>query len=130
MRRIYEREVLDHYYACLLENGVSGRAYTFEQCWRDYRFQLWRPLISLLALAPSFARQHRSKTGMFSPTPTAAERALLQMYEQVESPPVESRATLVTSRPARRAGFQPEAGGGADRPRVGDSTEKEGIHRC
>ncbi len=86
VRRSYEAEVLQHYYAKLLEYGLSPRDYSWAQCWRDYRFQLWRPLISLLALAPSFAKQHRARTGMFAPSPTDNDAKLLRMYTEAFNP--------------------------------------------
>ena len=31
-------------------NGVTG--YSWERCWYDYQINLWRPLISVCAVAP------------------------------------------------------------------------------
>ena len=89
-----------------MENGVDEGTYPFEQCWRDYRFQLWRPLIALLTMAPSLARQHRTKTGMFSPTPTETDRALRKMYEEAFNPRLVAALTDAQSSRAALKGLR------------------------
>ena len=72
-----------HYHKCLVEYGVTG--YSWEQCWRDFEFQLFRPFFALLTIAPSFARQRRARTGMFSPNPTEGDRKLYAMYKEINT---------------------------------------------
>jgi hypothetical protein len=61
---------------------VQVSDYSFEQCWRDYRFNLWRPFINLCAIVPSFAKQKKRQTGMFAPSPTPTDKKLFDMYER------------------------------------------------
>jgi len=80
VRRKLEKELLTLYHSKLIEGGVKD--YSFEQCWRDYRFNLWRPFINLLTIVPSFAKQKKTRTGMFSPNPTKADKQMFDMYER------------------------------------------------
>ena len=57
VRRKLDRQLVEHYHRKLLERGVTG--YSFEQAWHDYRFNLWRPFINLMAILPSFTKQKR-----------------------------------------------------------------------
>ena len=66
----------------LIEGGVDPDDYPFERCFADYRFQLWRPFVALLTLAPGFARQKRLGEGMFASSPSEADRRLLAMYKE------------------------------------------------
>ena len=70
-----------HYHECLEANGVTG--YSLERCWRDYKLNLWRPLISVCAIAPSIEAAHRNGTGLFAQTPTKGDRQLRQMYDKL-----------------------------------------------
>ena len=60
VRRAHERSLVSYYHKCLLEFGVPD--YPEAQCWRDFEFQLFRPFLSLLTIAPSFARQVSAKS--------------------------------------------------------------------
>jgi len=82
-RRMHELELLQHYHRCLISFGVTD--YSFEQCWRDYQFQLFRPFLSLLVLLPGFARQRRRRKGMFAASPSEGDSKLLAMYEAINS---------------------------------------------
>ncbi|MDX1614891.1 MAG: phosphotransferase [Candidatus Promineifilaceae bacterium] len=55
-RRQGERALLQAYHATLVEQSV--RDYSFDQCWRDYRLSLFKPLHVLVAVASSFDLQH------------------------------------------------------------------------
>ena len=59
-RRVHERSLVSYYHKCLVEFGVPD--YSEAQCWRDFEFQLFRPFLSLLTIAPSFARQVSAKS--------------------------------------------------------------------
>ena len=59
VRRVHERSLVSYYHKCLVEFGVPD--YSEAQCWRDFQFQLFRPFLSLLTIAPSFARQVSAK---------------------------------------------------------------------
>ena len=59
VRRAHERSLVSYYHKCLVEFGVPD--YSEAQCWRDFEFQLFRPFLSLLTIAPSFARQARAR---------------------------------------------------------------------
>ena len=71
VRRELEKRLVTYYHQKLLDLGVGG--YSFEQCWYDYRFNLWRPFLSFLAVCPSIAKQKRRRTGIFAPSPTNAD---------------------------------------------------------
>ena len=60
VRRVHERSLVSYYHKCLVEFGVPD--YSEAQCWRDFEFQLFRPFLSLLTIAPSFARQVSAKS--------------------------------------------------------------------
>ena len=60
VRRAHERSLVSYYHKCLVEFGVPD--YSEAQCWRDFEFQLFRPFLSLLTIAPSFARQVSAKS--------------------------------------------------------------------
>lgn len=80
VRREHEEALLRHYHQRLVEHGVAD--YSFEQAWLDYRFNLWRPSINLLAVVRSFASDKRRKRGMFADQPTKTDKALRDMYEK------------------------------------------------
>ena len=67
VRREHEEALVRHYHASLVQNGVDGASYPFERCWHDYRFNMWRALLSVCAIGPVFLKQKRSRTGMFAP---------------------------------------------------------------
>jgi len=81
VRRQCELQLVRHYHASLLEFGVTG--YSFEQCWRDFQFQLFRSMVSLLTITPSFAKQRKERKGMFAPSPTEGDIKLYNMYLQL-----------------------------------------------
>lgn len=81
-RREHEHDLLRFYHAKLIEGGVDPVAFPYERCLRDYRFQLWRPFVALLTIAPGFAKQKKLGGGMFAPSPTETDRRLLAMYTQ------------------------------------------------
>ena len=81
VRRAHEGTLLRTYHAELLASGVPS-SYTWEQCWRDYRLQLWWPLVQLLTLTPTWAKQKKARSGMWAERPTAADAKLKQMYDQ------------------------------------------------
>jgi len=81
-RRQHEEGLLRAYHQSLLEHGVAEESYPWERCWLDYRLQLWRPFVAILTLSPSFAEQHRSRTGMFAEAPSHSEAGLLRMYKE------------------------------------------------
>ena len=82
-RRQCEQTLVRQYHACLVEFGVTG--YSYEQCWRDYVFQLVLPFLRLLVMAPGLARDRRKRIGMFAPTLTPAAQKLTEMYKQLNS---------------------------------------------
>ena len=71
VRRDLEKRLVTYYHQKLVDLGVGG--YSFEQCWYDYRFNLWRPFLSFLAVCPSIAKQKRRRMGIFAPEPTKAD---------------------------------------------------------
>jgi hypothetical protein len=66
VRRELEEELVRRYHASLVASGVDAATYSFERCWHDYRFNMWRALLSLCAMAPSLLKQHRSASGIFA----------------------------------------------------------------
>ena len=86
VRRALEGDLLRHYYATLVANGVDATTYPYERCWHDYKFNLWRALLSVCAMAPGLLSQKKRRTGMFSADPKAmseAERKEKALYEQL-----------------------------------------------
>ena len=85
IRRAHERELLEHYHASLLANGVDGAQYSFERCWHDYRFNMWRALLSLCAMAPGQLKEMKTKTGAFAPEEriTDDDRKTKMIYEEL-----------------------------------------------
>jgi len=83
VRRAHERSLVAFYHKCLLEFGVTS--YSEAQCWRDFQFQLFRPFLSLLTIAPSFARQRKKRVGMFAPNPSEGDKKLYAMYQQINA---------------------------------------------
>jgi len=81
VRRAHEGVLLRTYHAELLAAGVPS-SYTWEQCWRDYRIQLWWPLVQLLTLTPTWAKERKARTGMWAERPTAADAKLKDMYDK------------------------------------------------
>lgn len=77
-RRQHEQTLVHQYHACLVEFGVAS--YPLEQCWRDYQFQIFKPVIQLLVMAPGFARQRVNREGVFAKKRTEADRKLAEMY--------------------------------------------------
>lgn len=80
-RRALEKPILEHYHSCLIAGGVSD--YTFERAWYDYRINLWRPLISVCAIAPSIAEAHKHSSGLFAASPTKADAQMRRMYDKL-----------------------------------------------
>ncbi|KAL1522344.1 hypothetical protein AB1Y20_017336 [Prymnesium parvum] len=62
VRRKLEEQLLAHYHSCLITFGVDERSYPYAQCWRDYRFNMWRGLLSLCAMAPGLRKRMMKKT--------------------------------------------------------------------
>ena len=67
VRRAHEEDCVKHYHEQLLANGVDGKEYPYERCWHDYRFNMWRALLSVCMMGPGFKKQKRSNTGMWAP---------------------------------------------------------------
>jgi len=82
-RRSVEWDVVAYYYEMLKANGVDGEAYTWERCKRDYRFNLWRALVSICAMGPSIDAAHRTGVGIFAEKPTEGDMQLRQMYDKL-----------------------------------------------
>ena len=79
-RRAHERNLIKEYHRALTEDfGVTG--YSFERCWEDYEFQLVKPFLQLVFTAPSFLKQRKRRTGMFSTNPDAGSQKLAAMYK-------------------------------------------------
>ena len=57
--------------------------YTTERCWHDYRLNLWRPLISVCAIAPSIETAYRHRTTLFADKPTKGDQQMRQMYDKL-----------------------------------------------
>jgi len=66
VRRAHEEDLVKHYHASLVANGVNGAKYPYERCWHDYRFNMWRALLSVCAMGPNFVKMKRTKTGMWA----------------------------------------------------------------
>ena len=107
MRRAHEGVLLRTYHAELLAAGVPS-SYTWEQCWRDYRLQLWWPLVQLLTLTPTWAKQKKARTGMWAERPTDADTKLKEMYDKYHPRLVgrspTTRGTSCSARATRAAG--------------------------
>jgi len=67
VRREVEMDLLAHYHATLIANGVDPARYTYDRCLHDYRFNTWRALLSVCAMAPSLLKEFRGKRGIFAP---------------------------------------------------------------
>ena len=74
---------LFRYLAWLLEFGVKN--YPYEDCWKDYMFQLILPTFRLLVMAPSLARDRKRRQGMFAPELSEASKKLSEMYVQLNT---------------------------------------------
>ena len=87
VRREHEHAVLQHYHAALVAHGVDATKYPFERCWHDYRFNMWRALLSLCAMAPGLLKAKRSQTGAFTPdaTITDDDRKTARTYEALNA---------------------------------------------
>lgn len=59
-RAALERELVEHYYRCLVENGVTD--YSWPNCWRDYRESV---ILSTLIPIGQFRRQQHPSTYWF-----------------------------------------------------------------
>ena len=81
VRRAHELDLVMHYHRCLLEFGVQD--YTWDQCWKDFEFQIFRPFFSLLTIAPSLARQRHKRSGMFSEHRSEGDQKLYDMYKEI-----------------------------------------------
>ena len=81
VRRRVEKDLVEHYHACLVANGVTN--YSAERAWSDYVLNLWRPLISVCAIAPSIEVAHRHGTGLFAEKPTEGDAQMRLMYEKL-----------------------------------------------
>jgi len=82
-RREYDEMLVKEYHAALVEFGVSG--YSWEQCWRDYAFQIIKPFFQLLIMAPSLAKQRKRKEGMFATPLSKGSQKLATMYVQLST---------------------------------------------
>jgi thiamine kinase-like enzyme len=80
-RRKHEVELLKHYHASLLEYGVKD--YSWETCYYDFQINLFRPLVSLLTIAPNFAKQRKARVGMFAPTLSEGDATLAALYHEI-----------------------------------------------
>mmetsp|Transcript_30928 Transcript_30928/g.82010 ORF Transcript_30928/g.82010 Transcript_30928/m.82010 type:complete len:544 (+) Transcript_30928:100-1731(+) len=83
VRRAHEEAIVRHYHRCLLEYGVKD--FSWEQCWKDYKFQFMRVLIKILHVAPSFVRERKNREGMFSQMPNKGDQKLLAMYKEMNT---------------------------------------------
>ena len=72
-----------------LPEGASATrvrlADSYEQCWRDYEFQMILPFLRLLVMAPGIARDRRKRVGMFAPELDPAAKKLSEMYVQLNT---------------------------------------------
>jgi thiamine kinase-like enzyme len=84
-RRAQEEAMVTHYHTTLVAEGVKD--YTIERCRLDYVLNLWRPLISLCTIGPSLVEQKRKGTGVFSPTPSADDQRMREMYDKLRERP-------------------------------------------
>ena len=84
-RRAQEESMVTHYHTTLVAEGVKD--YTIERCRLDYVLNLWRPLISLCTIGPSLVEQKRKGTGVFSPTPSADDQRMREMYDKLRERP-------------------------------------------
>jgi hypothetical protein len=80
-RKAHEEAVVKAYHDALLAHGVTG--YDYERCWHDYRFNMWRALLSLCAMGPGLNKQRRRKVGPFAEAPTAEEAKERRTYEEL-----------------------------------------------
>ena len=80
VRRAHEEELLRTYHAELLAAGVPEAAYAWEQCWADYRMQLWWPLFQVLTMAQGWAKQKKQRAGMWADKPSTADAKMREMY--------------------------------------------------
>lgn len=86
VRRQSEEQVLKCYHDVLTANGVEKEGpggYDWERCWKDYRFNLWRALLSVMTIGPSLESQHRKGKGIFAEKPTKADASLREMYDKI-----------------------------------------------
>ena len=80
------RAAVDDNAICFTGARDRSQCYLFGQsrdrwrCWYDYRFQLFRGLLAVLILAPSWAKQRRSATGMFAAEKDGFNTKLAAMY--------------------------------------------------
>ena len=82
-RRELEQSLVRQYHACLVEFGVTG--YSYDECWRDYVFQMFVPTMRLLTMAPGIARDRRHRRNMFAENPSDASQKLAAMYVQLNT---------------------------------------------
>jgi hypothetical protein len=82
-RREHEQTLVRQYHACLCEFGV--KSYPYDECWRDYVFQLFVPTMRLLTMAPAIAKDRRLRRGMFADPSTPASQKLATMYVQLNT---------------------------------------------
>ena len=87
VRRAVEMDLLAHYHASLVANGVDPLRYTYERCLHDYRFNTWRALLSVCAMAPALLKDFRGKRGVFAPEArmTEEERKTRATYEALNT---------------------------------------------
>ena len=82
-RRATEERVVKAYHASLVANGVDAAAYTYDRCWFDYKFNVWKALISILAMGPNIEQMWRRKKGIFAEKPSKGDAMLKDMYEKL-----------------------------------------------
>uniref|UniRef100_A0A7S2GXS4 CHK kinase-like domain-containing protein n=1 Tax=Haptolina brevifila TaxID=156173 RepID=A0A7S2GXS4_9EUKA len=82
-RRAHEQTLVMQYHKCLCDFGVSG--YSWEQCWRDYKFQIIIPLVRIMATAPGLRKDRRKRQAIFAPILSEANKKLSDMYAMLNT---------------------------------------------
>jgi len=82
-RRAHEKHLVKYYHDCLCDFGVKN--YPYEQCWRDYVFQMILPFMRLLTMTPGLAKDRKKRQNMFAETLTEANQKLTSMYVQLNT---------------------------------------------
>uniref|UniRef100_A0A7S4F895 CHK kinase-like domain-containing protein n=1 Tax=Chrysotila carterae TaxID=13221 RepID=A0A7S4F895_CHRCT len=82
LRRAHQDELMQGYHAELVRGGVKG--YSLDDCWRDYKLNLFRVLINIMFVTwTDFRKPHKNKTGIFAAEPTPKDAKLRATYDAV-----------------------------------------------
>ena len=63
-QRSDEADLVRAYHEALVQCGVDAAAYPYERCWHDYKWNLWRALLSLCASASAFSLLANPRTSV------------------------------------------------------------------